>query len=71
MHKQMHADASVIDRERGQLPLSFHQDGDIPLKGVAFIADVTAALKAAKLTPANSRHYGDSERGTHTPKRGK
>ena len=63
---RMQMQASLI--ERGD---SFHQDGDIPVKEVAFRADVTAALKAAKLTPANSRHYGDSERGTHAPKRGK
>ena len=48
---------------------SLHQDGDIPVKGVAFIADVTASLKAAKLTPANSRRYGDSGGHTCTKKR--
>ena len=47
---RMQMQASLI--ERGD---SFHQDGDIPVKGVTFSADVTAALKAAKLTPANSR----------------
>ena len=51
--------------ERGN---SFQQDGDISWRRV--IADVTASLKLAKLTPANSRHYGGRGRGKHTPKRG-
>ena len=66
LHYRTNVRGSLTERED-----NFQQDGDIPLIPVALIAAVTASLKAAKLSSANSRHYEGSERGKHTPTRGK